>query len=78
MTLPALLVLVADNGPGSGGQLGSAVGGIVVVDVDGGVGQDAAEIRDDLLDSLGLVVAGNQNGDFIHNNRTSGRIYIQN
>lgn len=69
---------MADNGPGSGGQLGSAVGGIVVVDVDGGVGQDAAEIRDDLLDSLGLVVAGDQNGDLSIITGPPGGFYIQN
>ena len=43
----ALLVLVANNGPGPGSQLGSAIGGVVVIDIDGGIGQYAAEIRHD-------------------------------
>ena len=72
----ALLVLMADDRPGSGGQLGRAIGRVIVVDIDRSVRQDAAEIRDDLFNGLGFVVARDQDGDFIHN--IPPGIYIQN
>ena len=72
----ALLVLMADDRPGSGGQFGRAIGRVVVVDIDRSVRQDAAEIRDDLFNGLGFVVARDQDGDFIHN--IPPGIYIQN
>ena len=47
-----LLILVPDDSTSLGGQLGGAVGGIVIVDIDGGIGQHAAEIRHHLFHSL--------------------------
>ena len=40
-----------------------AVGGVVVVDVNRGVGQDALEVVDHLRDGERFVVAGNDDGD---------------
>ena len=61
-----LLILVPDDSTSLGGQLGGAVGGIVIVDIDGSVGQHAAEIRHHLFHSFGFVVARDQNSDLIH------------
>jgi len=46
--------------PGGMGGLGGAVSGIVVVDVDRGLGQLGAEIGDHLADGRLLVEAGHQ------------------
>lgn len=50
-----------------GCDLGGAVGRVVVVDVDGRLGKLAAEVIDDLADSQGLVIAGNDDRNTVSN-----------
>jgi hypothetical protein len=45
---------------GLAGDLGGAVGRVVVIDVDRGLGQRAAEVGDDLGDGRRLVESGHQ------------------
>ena len=59
----ALQRLGTDHGAGGLRLLGGAVGGVVVVHVDGRVGQHPAEIGDHGTDGHLLVVAGDKNGD---------------
>lgn len=59
----ALARLGHHDGARGGGQLGGAVGGVVVVDEDRGARQLPAEVRDDLPDGDLLVVAGDEDGD---------------
>ena len=62
----ALLVFPAHHRARLLGQRAGAVGGVVVVHIDGGLRQHAAEIRHHLLHRFCLVVTGDQNSDFIH------------
>jgi len=62
----ALHVFVADDGARFAGDFGRAVGGIVVVDIDDSLGKGSAEIRADLPDRFFFIVAGDENGDFVH------------
>ena len=64
----ALQYFGADHRPGGPRHLGGSVGGIVVVDVDGCLGQHPAEIGDHGTDGHLLVVAGDKDG----NGRWSG------
>lgn len=56
----ALAVFPPHNGPGLGGQLCRAVGGIVVVHIDVRLGQGGPVILHHLRHRLFLVVAGNE------------------
>ena len=54
--------LAANDCARGGGDVGRAVGGGVVVNVDYGLGQGGAEVPHDLGDGGGLVVAGDEDG----------------
>ena len=56
----ALHVFVAHDGAGGGGLLDGAVGGVIVVDIDVGLGQHLAEIAHHLADGLLFVIARQQ------------------
>ena len=58
----ALAALHLDRGPVGARDVAGAVGGVVVVDVHGRLGQHAAEVVDHLADGDGLVVAGYDDG----------------
>jgi len=59
----ALQRLAAHHRAGLRRPGGGAVGGVVVVDVDGRAGQRGTEVAHDLADGDGLVEAGQQHGD---------------
>ena len=59
----ALTRLFAYDGAFRCGDLGGAVGGVVVVHVDGRVGQRRMEVAHHLADSYLFVIAGQENGD---------------
>lgn len=63
----ALARLILDDSASRAGDLGGAVGRVVVVDVDGRLGKLAAEVIDDLADSQGLVIAGNDDRNTVSN-----------
>jgi len=50
-------------GTGGAGDLYGAVGGVVVIDVDGGVRELPLECSDDLADGGLFVVAGDEDGE---------------
>ena len=56
----ALVHLAADEGAGGPGGLDGAIGGIVVVDVDRGLGQRGAEIGHHLANGRRFIEAGHQ------------------
>ena len=58
----ALAALHLDDSPVGACDVAGAVGGVVVVDVHGRLGQHAAEVVDHLADGDGLVVAGYDDG----------------
>ena len=59
----ALTWLLADDGAFAGGDFRRAVGGVVVVHVDVGIGQRGFEIAHHLADGDFLVVTGKKHGD---------------
>ena len=61
----ALIGFTANHGARATGSFDGAVGGIVVVDVDGRFGQRGAEVGDDFGDGMLFVITGHQNRDLI-------------
>ena len=59
----ALQRFTADNGAAGPGNLGGAVGGVVVIDIDLGLGQGPAEIGNHLGDGRFFVVTRDKNGN---------------